>query len=290
VIKTTCHQCGKEFFTKNYKIVNGEGKYCSRKCLGESQKKQIPMTCERCGKGFHATPSQIKNNRKYCSHVCATGLKPKKPRIEYKCTTCGKVFYDLQSQRKTENVFCSVSCRGNYLVGKPAWNKGVKGTPNPRKGQWVLTTIICDYCGKSVTGRGWILNQKLKYKSHYCSRKCHGLAQRVDDKKIRRFGRADYYNWRRAVLVRDGGKCVLCREEGVNTYRELHVHHIIPYSANIEKEFDADNGATLCKRHHNLMRNEEDAWAEELARLIGVELNESPKANSHAIKKMVKQK
>jgi len=284
LIKSVCQQCGREFLVKNYKIKNGEGNYCSRKCLGESQKKQIRLTCKKCGKEFFTIPSRIKNSRKYCSHECAIGIKPKKAREEYTCLTCGKVFSALPSSRKTKNIYCSKECQIKSFVGKSPVNKGKPGKTNPNKGNWILASLKCKTCGKIVTGRAW----KIARKSGYCSKRCYWKDHRTNDKNIRHFHRVDYQEWRIKVLCRDGGKCVLCTEEGKSNYRCIQIHHIIPYSVRPELEFNVDNGIALCKRHHNLMRNQEDQWAERLAKLIGAPLLAKPIPNSQAIKRRVK--
>ncbi len=48
------------------------------------------------------------------------------------------------------------------------------------------------------------------------------------------------------ILSRDNYTCMLCNCRGV----ELNVHHIEPWSANIEKRFDEGNLITLCRDCH----------------------------------------
>lgn len=43
MIKTICQTCGKEFFTRDYQIKIGTGKYCSAKCRGIGVNKPIPV-------------------------------------------------------------------------------------------------------------------------------------------------------------------------------------------------------------------------------------------------------
>ena len=59
---------------------------------------------------------------------------------------------------------------------------------------------------------------------------------------------AEYQRFRKAVLDRDGHKCVMC---GVT--EKLCVHHIIPFSKSNALALDPGNGQTLCEEHHNLM-------------------------------------
>lgn len=66
----------------------------------------------------------------------------------------------------------------------------------------------------------------------------------------KRYGRGGiiHYQWRKAVLMRDGRKCVHC-----GATNNLHAHHVIPWSELSDGDplrYDAENGITLCKRCH----------------------------------------
>ena len=54
-------------------------------------------------------------------------------------------------------------------------------------------------------------------------------------------------HWREKVAARDNYQCRLC-----GSTENIHVHHIIPVSADPTSEFkyDVNNGITLCHRHH----------------------------------------
>ena len=54
-------------------------------------------------------------------------------------------------------------------------------------------------------------------------------------------------HWRNKVAARDNYQCVLC-----HSTEDIHVHHIIPVSADPADEFkyDVNNGITLCRKHH----------------------------------------
>ena len=58
----------------------------------------------------------------------------------------------------------------------------------------------------------------------------------------------EYESWRRAVLKRDGYKCVKCG----SMYCKLHAHHISSWAEDILHRFDIDNGLTLCVVCHKL--------------------------------------
>ncbi len=284
MIKTICRQCGKEFLVKEYKIKKGEGKYCSHECVGKAQQKKVSLICNECGKVFQVWPSG--SDQKYCSLECAFKNRPKKERTEYKCPTCGKLFYARPNTHTGKTAYCSKECYTKSQIGNPSNQTGNKWNhPHPRRGKWEIKEKICEFCGKTVTGRSFIINQTLKYNHHYCSRKCAGLAQRKEDKICPRgYGRTEYKEWKIAVLARDGGKCRLCETDGNVNRKKLQIHHIIPYSIRPDLEFNVDNGVAVCKMHHDLMRNREDEWAEQLAELIGKPLLSTPKPNSHVLR------
>ena len=54
--------------------------------------------------------------------------------------------------------------------------------------------------------------------------------------------------WSKAVISRDGGKCVIC-----GSSKNPEAHHIIPVASdkNMEYKFRLSNGITLCKECHN---------------------------------------
>lgn len=284
MIKTTCLQCGKEFSVKNYKIKIGQGKYCSRECLGKAQRNKVSLTCNECGKVFQVWPSGA--DQKYCSTECALKNRPKKERTEYKCPTCGKLFYARSNTHTGKTAYCSKECYTKSQIGKPSNQTGRKWDhPHPCKGKWQFKEKVCEFCGKTVTRRSYVVNQSSKYKHHYCSRACSALASRKEDKIYPRgFGRTEYKEWKIAVLARDGGKCRLCEKDGTVNRKKLQIHHIIPYSIRPDLEFNVDNGVAVCKMHHDLMRNREDKWAEQLAELIGKPLLSTPKPNSHVLR------
>lgn len=56
----------------------------------------------------------------------------------------------------------------------------------------------------------------------------------------------DWYVFRNYILKRDNFKCRLC-----NNKNNLHIHHIIPISENINLMYDEDNCLTLCPKCHH---------------------------------------
>lgn len=63
------------------------------------------------------------------------------------------------------------------------------------------------------------------------------------NRKIR--NSAEYRLWRKAVLQRDGGKCIWC-----GSPENVEADHIKPFAHYPELRFAIDNGRTLCKPCH----------------------------------------
>lgn len=73
-INYNCDYCGKDMIAirSNYdKLLSGEkqGLYCSRKCVTDSQNKQVTKICEYCGKEYKIG-NAFKDVQKYCSRDC----------------------------------------------------------------------------------------------------------------------------------------------------------------------------------------------------------------------------
>ena len=67
-----------------------------------------------------------------------------------------------------------------------------------------------------------------------------------------------YLEWRRAVLKRDGNKCQWpkCKRK-----RGLECHHILMYSSHPHQRYNAENGITLCTKHHRQIKGKEVQYA-----------------------------
>jgi endogenous inhibitor of DNA gyrase (YacG/DUF329 family) len=109
----TCQQCGVIFSPKTYNYEKVY-KFCSQKCVHESQRKSITKKCLYCGNEFVAKQSRInKGFSKFCSKQCARDYQ-KLQRITVICKTCKKEFSVIPSTIKFGGgIFCSKEC--SYL-------------------------------------------------------------------------------------------------------------------------------------------------------------------------------
>lgn len=99
----TCANCGKEFYSPDYKKI----KFCSVKCSNAFNHKNRAFetrTCKRCGKEFLA---RIDSKTVFCSGECVALDRAARGREIRECVICGKSFETIKSSR---NKTCCVEC------------------------------------------------------------------------------------------------------------------------------------------------------------------------------------
>jgi hypothetical protein len=67
-----------------------------------------------------------------------------------------------------------------------------------------------------------------------------------------------YKKWRKAVLKRDGNKCMM---PGCKSRYKLQAHHIQRWADAFHLRFEVENGISLCKSCHYMIRNKEHCYA-----------------------------
>lgn len=70
-----CKQCGKNFYAKPNWIKIGWGKFCSRECVFENQKKGKEVSCFICNKRVYKSLKSLtrsKSGKFFCSKSCQT--------------------------------------------------------------------------------------------------------------------------------------------------------------------------------------------------------------------------
>lgn len=73
----------------------------------------------------------------------------------------------------------------------------------------------------------------------------------------RNYNDPQYKAWRLKIKQRDGFRC---QWPGCKETKRLHAHHIRRWNDNPILRFSESNGITLCKKHHDLIKNNEDAY------------------------------
>lgn len=153
-ICVVCLNCGKSFEVKLSRSKKHKVKYCSKKCMDESQKKaRVKCVCEECGKEFTVKPSEFKAGvGRYCSYACSGLAKTKETGEKCRawkggkakgiCVQCGKPFhYRKNKARDNVGKYCSNECRHKgkslQMKGKnnPFYGKDFSGEKNPMYGK-----------------------------------------------------------------------------------------------------------------------------------------------------------
>ena len=71
-ISRVCQTCGVAFFTREWTVKAGFGKFCGRACSASAQRTRVERACERCGSTFTAVPAEVaKGKGRYCRRACA---------------------------------------------------------------------------------------------------------------------------------------------------------------------------------------------------------------------------
>ncbi|MCX0396945.1 hypothetical protein LI014_06110 [Clostridium perfringens] len=168
--KHICEFCKKEFSSsKKYQ------KYCSSKCVSNSQQKRIVTYCDYCGKEIQVIKCIYeKNKHNYCSQSCKNkGHSNEVSNMNngrynsktIKCDYCGEEIIRKVSKIKDRN-FCNNKCYSEY-----------------RKIHYSKENHSC-----------W--NPSITDEERLNKRKCE-----------------EYYNWRDSVFTRDNYTCVCCGKD-----------------------------------------------------------------------------
>lgn len=154
-IKKACLICGGSFYTIPAREKNGRGKYCSKKCLSKSFKKEkIEMTCKKCGKKFLLRKARLKHTEgKFCSRSCASSIK----RTDYRCEDCGKELVNntVKRCRKCFNKYAIRENSNNWKGGITPLIMKVRGCFKYRQWKSDIFTkdnFTCQECGDGKNG------------------------------------------------------------------------------------------------------------------------------------------
>jgi len=195
---------------------------------------RVERTCEVCGTVFAVPPCRLRQSPvRFCSHACRASILKKQP---VPCAHCGAPFVPRAANKAGK--YCSHSC----------WAKSRTGALHP---QWKggKQTSTCEHCGAAF-------EHQACRSPRFCSQSCLSSSRTGENAAhwqggltaINRRGRTTkaYYEWRAAVLTRDGNRCQNCNW----TEPHMHVHHIKSYAYHPELRYDVDNGVTLCRECH----------------------------------------
>lgn len=169
--KGICELCGEEFESSKK-----NQKYCSIKCLTDTQKKRVKFNCDYCGKECEVAECLYRDKENhYCSKDCRSkhhsilmrgDRHPNYNSIQITCDFCGKEIVRKLSKVDDRN-FCDINCYAEYRKihysgeNHSSWNGGE-------------VEIFCDCCGKKI------LRKKSQIReNNYCSTECMGIGRKT---------------------------------------------------------------------------------------------------------------
>lgn len=67
----------------------------------------------------------------------------------------------------------------------------------------------------------------------------------------------EYKKWRKLIKKRDN---YTCQWPHCNSRKKIHVHHILKWADYPGLRYHPNNGISLCKIHHDLIKNDEESY------------------------------
>lgn len=204
-----------------------------------------PANCPTCGRHFSTRfGMKIHHTKSHGESIAGVTLT---------CEVCGDE-YEERPGREDRSRFCSRDCFGRWR------QTAFEGDGSPK---YNSRTVECDFCGTPIVRKKAELERGPR---NFCSVECQNRWQKDsghmagpnsprwkgDRAMHRRNYGDDWQGVRKAVLEKDGYRCVACRASEEDTNREMDVHHIIPV---MEFETPAranemENLVSLCRSCH----------------------------------------
>ena len=73
----------------------------------------------------------------------------------------------------------------------------------------------------------------------------------------RNYNDPQYKNWRKKIYARDK---FCCQWPGCDQHKKIEAHHIYRWSDFPGLRYHINNGITLCRHHHGLIKDNEDSY------------------------------
>lgn len=82
---------------------------------------------------------------------------------------------------------------------------------------------------------------------------------------LRNYNDPQYKQWRNLIKKRDHHTC---QWPGCNSKKKIHAHHIQKWADFPGLRFHPNNGISLCKTHHDLIKDNEENYSQFFSTLI----------------------
>lgn len=199
------------------------------------------------------------------------------------CKVCGEEFKRRNTgisressrgfaNRKCCSRKCSLKLANLAIVGKPSWNKGLKGYLVGENNPMWKGGHFCIDCGvklrhyskehgvntrcRKCSDIFYVGKNSWNYKTGEGAKQRHSLG---DGQK--------YLKWAKEVYKRDNYSCKEC---GKHCSKDIQAHHILPWKDFPEARFSIENGITLCFKCHLKTRKKELEFVDSYASVTGL--------------------
>lgn len=231
MIDCVCEHCQKVFAFPRYRLAYNRGRYCSKRCMYDAQKKQVSIVCGTCGKVFEMSKFKSENASrkgvpaKYCSVACAHSNPDYRAAIS-----------------KANQIPKPVTDRQRAIYDSSEWRERVGRQSKERWANPEMKSRMLSGIKRRSQSEKW------RSAAHFQKGKAHPRYKPNSGKSQRsiEYQRYEYKTWRKAVYERDNYTCQKCNKRG----GRLEAHHIKPWSDYPEVRFDVNNGMTLCETCH----------------------------------------
>lgn len=206
-----CRKCGEEKslidFYKDKGFKDGYKSTCK-----ECENNRHKMICKHCGENFATS----KKNQKYCSIKCLT--ESQKQRVMTKCCYCEKEYEVVKcNYNKNKFNYCSDKCRqnghGSEILGENNGRYNSIKVQCEHCGKDIFRReskiVERNFCGRKCYSE----YRKIHYskENHSCWNPNISDEERLNKRKCE-----EYYNWRDSVFERDNYTCQCCGEDTHN--------------------------------------------------------------------------
>lgn len=82
---------------------------------------------------------------------------------------------------------------------------------------------------------------------------------------MRNYNDPEYKKWRQKIYARDRHTC---QWPGCKNKRPIQAHHILKWSEYPGLRYHTNNGISLCKNHHQQIKNNEDSYIQLFTNII----------------------
>ena len=95
----------------------------------------------------------------------------------------------------------------------------------------------------------WQSRKNKRYRRNKYVKKHRSTSRNFDDPAYKR--------WRKEVFQRDGW---VCKYPGCGCKKSIQAHHILTWAEYPALRFNIQNGITLCRKHHDMIKGRESAF------------------------------